>query len=65
MAMEVVQSTRVIELERANAKLRAELQQAWLKIAEVEERHDSLRSTYQKLESECESLRNATKTRKN
>jgi hypothetical protein len=63
-AMEVAQSARVTELERANTELRAELEQAWLKIAEVEERQDSLCSDYQKLENECESLHNAAETLK-
>jgi hypothetical protein len=39
--------------------LRTELEQARIKIAEVEEHQGSLRSGYQKLEHECEGLRNA------
>jgi hypothetical protein len=44
--------------------LRAELEQAWLKIAEVEECQDSLCSGYQKLENECENLRSIAETLK-
>jgi chromosome segregation ATPase len=61
---EVAQNTRVTELERANVELRAELEHARLKIAEVEERQDSLCTGYQKLENECERLHNATETLK-
>jgi hypothetical protein len=53
-----------MELERANAELRAELEQARIKNAEVEVCRGSLHSDYQKLEHECESLRNAAETLK-
>jgi chromosome segregation ATPase len=55
-AMEVAQTVRVIELERANAELRAEFKQSQIKIEEVEERQGSLRSGYTKLENQCENL---------
>jgi hypothetical protein len=57
---EITQNTHVMELEWANAELKAELEHAHLKIAEVEEHHDSLRSGYQKLENVCERLHNTT-----
>jgi FtsZ-binding cell division protein ZapB len=63
-AMEVAQTACVTELERANAKLRAELEQDQIKIAEVEEYQGSLRSGYQKLKHECESLCNTAETLK-
>jgi chromosome segregation ATPase len=44
--------------------LRAELEQARLKIAEVEERQSSLRSGYTRLENDCESLCSAAKSLK-
>jgi hypothetical protein len=44
--------------------LRAELEQARLKIVEVEERQDSLHLGYQKLENECESLGTIAETLK-
>jgi hypothetical protein len=49
--VEVAQNARVMELERAHSELRAELEQARLKIVKVEERQDSLHLGYQKLES--------------
>jgi predicted nuclease with TOPRIM domain len=63
-AVEVAQTARVMEHERANAELRADLKQAQLKIAEVEERQCSLRSGYTKLESECDGLHNAAEALK-
>lgn len=41
--MEVVQNARVLKLEGANTKLRAELEQARLKVVETEEHENSLR----------------------
>jgi hypothetical protein len=62
--VEVVQSAHVMDLEQANAELRAELEQAHLKITEAEERHNSISLGYTKLEDEYESLCNAAKTLK-
>jgi hypothetical protein len=45
-AVETLHWDRVAELERANAELRAELEQSQLKIMEEEERPRSLRSGY-------------------
>jgi hypothetical protein len=36
-AVETSQHARVAELERANAELRAELEQSWIKVAEMQE----------------------------
>jgi hypothetical protein len=47
-----------------NAELRAELEQARLSIAEVEESQSSLRLGYERLGIECESLCNAAETLK-
>jgi predicted nuclease with TOPRIM domain len=44
--------------------LRADLKQARLKITEAKERHNSLSSSYTKLEDEYESLRDAAETLK-
>jgi chromosome segregation ATPase len=62
--MEAARHDRVIELERANAELRVELEQARLKIAEVEERQDSLCLGYEKLKNECVNLRSMAETLK-
>jgi hypothetical protein len=62
--VEVAQNARLPEFERVNAELRAELEQAQLKIAETEEHENSLHSSYTGLEDECEILRDATKTLK-
>jgi archaellum component FlaC len=45
-ASEASQQNRVAELEQANAELRAELGQSRIKIAEMEERQNSLHSSY-------------------
>jgi hypothetical protein len=63
-AMEVAQNAHVMELELANADLRAELEQARLKIVEVEECQGSLRSGYEKLKNEYESLCNVAEALK-
>jgi hypothetical protein len=61
---EVTQTACVTELERVNAELRAELEQARLSIAEVEESQTSLRLGYERLGIKCESLCNAAETLK-
>jgi hypothetical protein len=60
-ALEVAYSAHVPKLDKANAELRAELEQARLKIAEAEE---SQNSGYTRLEDECEALRNAAEALK-
>lgn len=61
---EVTQTAHVTELERVNAELRVELEQARLRIVEDEESQSSLRSGYERLGIECESLHNAAETLK-
>jgi uncharacterized membrane protein len=61
-AVEVVQHDRLLELERANAKLRAELEQSRIKIAEMEERQSSLCSGHDKLKNEFDELHGFAKT---
>jgi hypothetical protein len=56
--MEVAQNASVMEPEQANANFRVELEQAQIKIAEMDEHQSSLRSGYEKLGSECENLHN-------
>jgi hypothetical protein len=60
--VEVAQSSHVTELERVNTELRVEIEQAWIKIAEVEDREGSLHSGYERLEHECGSLCNVAET---
>jgi hypothetical protein len=62
--VEVVQNARVLELERANAELRTELEQAGLKIVETKACENSLRSSYTRLEDECEILHDAAEALK-
>jgi hypothetical protein len=63
-AIEVVQGAHVMELERVNAELREEVEQARLRTAEAEERQNSLRPGYRKLEDECEGHRATAETLK-
>jgi predicted nuclease with TOPRIM domain len=62
--VEVVQNARVLKLEGANTKLRAELEQARLKVVETEEHENSLRSSYTRQEGECEILGDAVEALK-
>jgi hypothetical protein len=60
--VEASQFARATELDRAYAELRVELEQARLKIAEVEDCQSSLRLSYVRLENECKSLHNVAET---
>jgi hypothetical protein len=62
--VKVVQNARVLELERATAELRTELEQAGLKIVETKACENSLRSSYTRLEDECEILHDAAEALK-
>jgi hypothetical protein len=52
----------VAEFERVNAKLRAELGQSHIKIAEMEERQNSLCSSYDQLNNEYRELHDVAKS---
>jgi hypothetical protein len=61
-AVETLHWDRVAELERANAELRAELEQSQLKIMEEEECPRSLRSGYDQLKNEFDELQGVAAT---